>query len=101
MYTSQMALVVKSLPANAEDTREVGLILGSGRYPGGRKGNPHQRSYLEHSIDREAWRATVHGVAKNQILLSNLTNLKVKKDYESTHKNDLFFSFIMNYLTKG
>ena len=65
MYTSQMALMVKSLPANAEDTREVGLILGSGRYPGGRKGNPHQRSYLEHSIDREAWRATVHVVVNS------------------------------------
>ena len=52
-------------------------------------------------MDGGAWWATVHWVAKSQILLSNLTNLTVKKDHESTHKNDLFFSFIMNYLTKG
>ena len=60
-----------------------------------------QYSCLENPMDGGAWWSTVHGVAKNQILLSDLTNLKVKKDYESTHKNDLFFSFIMNYLTKG
>ena len=54
-------------------------------------------------MDRGAWWATVHGVSKSWTLLSDLTNfnLKVKKDYESTHKNDLFFRFIMNYMTKG
>jgi len=37
---SQVALVVKNLPANAGDTRAVGWILGSGRSPGGGYGNP-------------------------------------------------------------
>ena len=35
-----MALVVKNLPANAEDLRDAGLIPGSGRSPGGGNGNP-------------------------------------------------------------
>ena len=76
-------------------------IPESGRSPGEGNGNPLQYSCLENPMDGGAWWATVHWVAKSQILLSNLTNLTVKKDHESTHKNDLFFSFIMNYLTKG
>ena len=61
-----MALVVKNLPANAGDTRDVGLIPGSGRSPGGGHGNPLQYFCLRNSMDRGAWRATVHGVTKNQ-----------------------------------
>ena len=89
---------VKASACNAED---LGLILESGRSPGEGNGNPLQYSCLENPMDGGAWWATVHRVTKSQTQLSNLTNLKVKKDYESTHKNDLFFSFIMNYLTKG
>ena len=89
---------VKASACNAGD---LGLIPGSGRSPGEGNGNPLQYSCLENPMDGGAWWATVHWVAKSQILLSNLTNLTVKKDHESTHKNDLFFSFIMNYLTKG
>ena len=37
---SQVALVVKNMPANVRDIRDVGLIAGSGRSPGGRHGNP-------------------------------------------------------------
>ena len=37
--TSQMALVVKNMPANAGDVRDMGLIPGSGRCPGGGHGN--------------------------------------------------------------
>ena len=44
---SQVALVVKSLPASAGDVRDVGLIPGSGRAPGGGHGNPLQYSCLE------------------------------------------------------
>ena len=90
--------MVENPPANAGN---IGSIPGSERSPGEGNGNPLQYSCPENPMDGGAWWSTVHGVAKNQILLSNLTNLKVKKDYESTHKNDLFFSFIMNYLTKG
>ena len=48
-------------PANGGD---VGSIPGSVRSPGGRNGNPHQYYCLENPMDRGAWRATVHGVAK-------------------------------------
>ena len=49
---SQVALVVKNLPANAGDLRDVGSIPRSGRSPGGGKGNPLQNSCLENSMDR-------------------------------------------------
>ena len=58
---SRMALVVKNPPANAGDTRDMGLIPGLGRSPGGGHGNPLQYSCLENPMDRGAWRATVHG----------------------------------------
>jgi len=53
--------VVKNLPANAGDT---GLIPESGRSSGEGNGNPLQDSCLEKPMDRGAWWATVHGVAK-------------------------------------
>ena len=62
---SQVILVVKNLPANAGDVRDVGLIPGSGRSPGGGNGNPLQYSCLEDSMDRGAWQAAVHGVTKS------------------------------------
>ena len=61
----QVVLVLKNLPANAGDIRDVGLIPGSGRSPGGGHGNPLQYSCLENSIDRGAWWATLHGVSKS------------------------------------
>ena len=61
-----MVRVVKNPPANAEDIRDSGLILGSGRSPGGGHGNPLQYSGLENPMDRGAWRVTVHRVSKNQ-----------------------------------
>jgi len=45
---------------------DLGLIPGLGKSPGEGKGYPLQYSSLENSIDRGAWRATVHGVAKGQ-----------------------------------
>ena len=53
--------MVKNLPANAGDT---GLIPESGRSSGEGNGNPLQDSCLEKPMDRGAWWATVHGVAK-------------------------------------
>jgi len=50
---------------------DQGLILGSGRSPGERNGNPLQYSCLENSMDREAWWAEVHAVAKTQTGLNN------------------------------
>ena len=54
---SQVALVVKNPPACVGDIRDMGLIPGSGRSPGGGNGNPLQYSYLENPMDREASRA--------------------------------------------
>ena len=42
-------------------------------YPGEENGNPFQYSYLEKSVDRGAWWAAVHGVAKSQTRLSDFT----------------------------
>ena len=46
---------------------DLGLIPGLGRSPGEGRGNPFQHSCLENSIDKGAWRATVHRVSKSQI----------------------------------
>ena len=72
MYSrTSVALVVKNPPANAGDVRDLDLIPGSGRAPGEGNGNPLQYSYLESPMDGGACRATVHGVAKSQIQLSD------------------------------
>ena len=60
--------VVKNPPPNAG---HGGLIPGSGRSPGGGHGNPHQYSCLETPMDRGAWQATVHAVAKSWTRLSD------------------------------
>ena len=59
---SQVMLVVKNLPANAGDVRDLGSIHGSGRSPGGGHGNPLQYSCLDNPMDRGAWQATIHRV---------------------------------------
>ena len=58
-------LVLKNLPANAGDTRDVGSIPGSGRSHGVGNGNPLQYSCLENAMERGAWWAIVHGVAES------------------------------------
>ena len=57
--------MVKNLLASARDLRDMGSIPGSGRASGEGNGNPLQYSCLENSMDREAWQATVHGVAES------------------------------------
>ena len=64
VWASWVALVVKNLPANAGDIRDTGLIPGLGRAPRGGHSDPLQYSCLENTMDRGAWRATVHGVHK-------------------------------------
>ena len=66
-----MALVVSNQPANEADIGDVGLILGLGRSPGGGHGNPLQYSCLENPMDRGAWWAAVHRVAKSWTRLSD------------------------------
>ena len=58
--------VVKNMPANEGDARDVGLIPGLGRSPGGGHGNPLQYSCLKNLIDGGVWQATVHGVRRRQ-----------------------------------
>ena len=63
VYTTQassVAQTVKNLPA-VQDTR----IQSLGQDPGEGNGNPLQYSYLKNSMDRGAWQATIHGVAKS------------------------------------
>ena len=57
---------VKNLPANAGDAGVLGWIPSSGRSSGGGSGNPLQYSCLGNPMDRGAWWATVHGVAKSR-----------------------------------
>ena len=70
---SQVALMVKSLPAKAGNIRDAGLIPGSGRSSGGGHGNPLQYSFLENPTDRGARRATVYRVTKSQTQLKQLS----------------------------
>ena len=51
------------------DVRDVGLISGAGRAPGGGHGNPLQYSSLENPVDRGAWWAVVHRVAQSRTQL--------------------------------
>ena len=75
LWTSQVVLVVKNSAVNAGDARDKCSIPGSGRSPGGGHGNPLQYSCLEHSMDRGAWWATVHGVTKRWTRLSNSAHI--------------------------
>ena len=76
--------VVKNLPANAGDTRDVRSIPGLGRSPGVGNGNLLQDSCLENSMDRAAWQATVHGVTNASEMTersySNLAKKKINHD---------------------
>ena len=59
--------------ASACSAGDPGSIPGSGRSPGEGNGNPLQDSCLENPMDREAWWATVHGVAKSWTRLNDFT----------------------------
>ena len=72
-WASQVVLVIKNPPTNAGDRRDMGLISGLGLSPGGSHSNLLQDAYLKNPMDRGAWRATVHGVAKSQTGLKQLS----------------------------
>ena len=59
--------MVKNLPTNAGDSRDLGSVPGSGRSLGGGHSNPFQYSCLGNPMDRGAWWAVVHGAEKCQI----------------------------------
>ena len=73
--------MVKNLPVNAGDTRDVGSIPEPGRSPGGGNGNPLQYSCLKNPMDRGAWWATVHGVVKESDITEHCTKGRVLKCY--------------------
>ena len=58
--------MVENLPTNSGDVRDMGLIPGSGRSPGGDHGNPPQYSCLENPLDKGALWAVVHRIIKSQ-----------------------------------
>ena len=65
--------MVKNPPANVGDSRDMGLIPGSGRLPGTGNDNPLQYSCLENPMDRGAWWAAVHGVEKESDTVKQLS----------------------------
>ena len=65
--------MVKNLPANAGDIKDVGLLPGLGRSPGEENGSSLQYSYLEYPMDRGAWQGTVHRVAKSWTQMKQLS----------------------------
>ena len=81
---SQVVLVIKNLPVNAGDIKDVGSIPGWGRSPGEVNGNPLRYSCLENSMDRGAWQATFHGIAKDRTWLT---------EHEPLAKHPLFFAY--------
>ena len=66
MDSTGRGVAVKIVPANAGDTKYAGSVPGLGRSPGEGNGNPLQYSCLENPMDRGAYWATVHGVARSQ-----------------------------------
>ena len=112
-----MALVAKDPPANAGDIRDVDLIFGSGRSPGGGHGNPLEYSCLENPMDREACWVTVHrvtsvglkrlgtqAVQENQVFLYSLfkiffsVNKLSQMTYSISDQVSLFLSFQFLFL---
>ena len=66
-WASQVALVVKNVPAKAGDSRDMGLTPELGRSPGERNVSSLQYSCLGDPMDRAPWQATARGVAKSWI----------------------------------
>ena len=66
--------MVKNLPGSAGDARDKGSISWSGRSPGVGNGNLLQYSYLENSMDRGAWWATIRGHCKELDMTEHTQN---------------------------
>ena len=65
--------MIKNTPTNEGDLRDASLVPGSGGSPGEERGSPLQYSCLETPMDRGAWRAVVHRVAKSWTPLKRLS----------------------------
>ena len=75
IYGLPSGAMVKNPPANAGDSKDMRLISRLGRFPGERNGYASQCSCLENPMDRGAWWATIHGVAKSRIQLTEQLTL--------------------------
>ena len=75
-YKTLTSLVAQTVKASGYNVGDLGFIPGLGRSPGEGNGNPLQYSCLENPMDRGAWWAAVHGVAKTRTRLSNFTSLQ-------------------------
>ena len=79
-----ISLICGDFPSGSDDKASsynagyLGSTPGLGRSPGEGNGNPLHYFCLENPMDRGAWQATVHGVAKNQTQLSDFTSLHFK-----------------------
>ena len=79
--------MIKNLPATAGD---LGSIPGSGRSPGEGNGNPLQYSCLENPMDRGAWWAIVHRVAKSRTQLKQLSmHIGVSRQWLLSHQGSM------------
>ena len=83
--------MLKNSSASAGGTGDLGSIPGLGRSPGGGHSNPLQYSCLEKPVERGAWWATVHGVAKSRAWLSKLSCTHLQRFFEkSLHSYKVF-----------
>ena len=71
--------MIKNLPANSGDIKDMGLIPGLVRAPGGGHGNPLQYSCLENPMDRGVWQVLAHRVAKSQTRLKRVSMQTIMK----------------------
>ena len=83
--------MVKNLPANAGD---LSSIPGSGKFAGEGNGNPFQYSCLENPMDRGAWWATVHGMAKSWTQLNMHTHTHTHTHIHAHDYNQVFIGVV-------
>ena len=93
--------MVKNQPSNAGDKRDMGLIPGSGKFPGGGNGSPLQYLCLENSLDRGARQATDCRVRKE----SDTTSVEHEQDKHSyaanSRKSETLFCLLEHYITSS
>ena len=92
---------VKEFSWKAGDTGDEGLIPESGRPLGGGHGSPVQYSCLENSMDRGAWRATVHGVAKSWTWLKHWSGWAHTQRLHTYPRLDFQRAFVYFPITMG
>ena len=81
---SQVALVVRNLPTNAGDIKDVDSIPGLGRSPGEGHGNPLQYSCLENLMDRGAWQAAYSPQGQKELDMTEATQHTCKQPLATT-----------------